>query len=197
MGPNSPGSTLQTCQEGSDETEIRFSLRMNVVSSWKIEECVCYSVSTCWTPSSLISQSNQCPLSLFWLVLAACNPNTCRASGRGLQPKGLRVKEVADFKVYTKGAGSGELKVTVKGPSTWLWILSLTSNETWWTSLKCVSTAEGQEEPVKVLEMENGLYECNYYPIKTGKYTISVTWGGHSIPRRWDCQLLVFNGFSC
>lgn len=47
----------------------------------------------------------------------ACNPNVCRASGRGLQPKGVRVKEVADFKVFTKGAGSGELKVTVKGPS--------------------------------------------------------------------------------
>jgi filamin len=29
----------------------------------------------------------------------------------------VRVKEVADFKVFTKGAGSGELKVTVKGPS--------------------------------------------------------------------------------
>lgn len=37
--------------------------------------------------------------------------------GRGLQPKGVRVKEVADFKVYTKGAGTGELKVVVKGPS--------------------------------------------------------------------------------
>ena len=49
--------------------------------------------------------------------LTACNPNSCRASGRGLQPKGLRVKEVADFKVYTKGGGSGELIVTVKGPS--------------------------------------------------------------------------------
>ncbi|XP_040399705.1 LOW QUALITY PROTEIN: filamin-A-like, partial [Cygnus olor] len=46
----------------------------------------------------------------------ACNPSACRAVGRGLQPKGLRVKEPADFKVYTKGAGSGELKVTVKGP---------------------------------------------------------------------------------
>ncbi|XP_026218464.1 filamin-C isoform X9 [Anabas testudineus] len=101
----------------------------------------------------------QIPRSPFTVHISeACNPNTCRASGRGLQPKGLRVKEVADFKVYTKGAGSGELKVTVKGP-------------------------KGQEEPVKVLEMENGLYECNYYPIKTGKYTISVTWGGHSIPR--------------
>ncbi|KAL7370523.1 hypothetical protein ABVT39_003192 [Epinephelus coioides] len=87
-----------------------------------------------------------------------CNPNACRASGRGLQPKGLRVKEVADFKVYTKGAGSGELKVTVKGP-------------------------KGLEEPVKVLEMENGIFECNYYPIMMGKYIVTITWGGHSIPR--------------
>lgn len=50
-------------------------------------------------------------------LLTACNPGACRAVGRGLQPKGVRVKETADFKVYTKGAGSGELKVTVKGPS--------------------------------------------------------------------------------
>lgn len=27
------------------------------------------------------------------------------------------MKEVADFKVYTKGSGSGELNVAVKGPS--------------------------------------------------------------------------------
>uniref|UniRef100_A0A3Q3NEY2 Filamin C, gamma b (actin binding protein 280) n=1 Tax=Mastacembelus armatus TaxID=205130 RepID=A0A3Q3NEY2_9TELE len=87
-----------------------------------------------------------------------CNPNVCRASGRGLQAKGLRVKEVADFKVYTKGAGSGELKVTVKGP-------------------------KGLDEPVKVLELDNEIYECNYYPIMTGKYVITITWGGHSIPR--------------
>uniref|UniRef100_A0A669EXC8 Filamin C n=1 Tax=Oreochromis niloticus TaxID=8128 RepID=A0A669EXC8_ORENI len=101
----------------------------------------------------------QIPRSPFTVHISeACNPNACRASGRGLQPKGLRVKEVADFRVYTKGAGSGELKVTVKGP-------------------------KGLEEPVKVLEMENGLYECNYYPIMAGKYIVTVTWGGHSIPR--------------
>lgn len=58
-------------------------------------------------------------LSLFPCVClsTACNPNLCRAKGRGLQPKGLRVKETADFKVYTKGAGTGELKVSIKGPS--------------------------------------------------------------------------------
>uniref|UniRef100_A0A8C7I5M6 Filamin C n=1 Tax=Oncorhynchus kisutch TaxID=8019 RepID=A0A8C7I5M6_ONCKI len=86
------------------------------------------------------------------------NPNMCRASGRGLQPKGVRVKEVADFKVYTKGAGSGELKVTVKGP-------------------------KGLEEPVKVRDAGEGVYECDYYPIMTGKYTITITWGGQTIPR--------------
>ncbi|XP_077400550.1 filamin-C isoform X3 [Vanacampus margaritifer] len=87
-----------------------------------------------------------------------CNPNTCRASGRGLQPKGLRVKEVAEFKVDTRGGGTGELRVTVKGPN-------------------------GLEEPVKVVEVDSGRYECNYYPIMTGSYIINITWGGHSIPR--------------
>lgn len=49
--------------------------------------------------------------------LAACMPGACRATGRGLQPSGLRVKQVGDIKVDTRNAGSGELKVTVKGPS--------------------------------------------------------------------------------
>lgn len=54
---------------------------------------------------------------IFFGLLSATNPNACRATGRGLQPKGVRVKEVADFKVFTKGAGSGALHVSVKGPS--------------------------------------------------------------------------------
>ncbi|KAJ8387375.1 hypothetical protein AAFF_G00157520 [Aldrovandia affinis] len=86
------------------------------------------------------------------------NPNACRATGRGLQPKGVRVKEVADFKVFTRGAGSGELKVVVKGP-------------------------KGGEEPVKVRDVGDGVYECDYYPIVSGKYTVTITWGGHAIPR--------------
>uniref|UniRef100_A0A4W5JN90 Filamin C n=1 Tax=Hucho hucho TaxID=62062 RepID=A0A4W5JN90_9TELE len=101
----------------------------------------------------------QIPRSPFTVHISeASNPNMCRASGRGLQPKGVRVKEVADFKVYTKGAGSGELKVTVKGP-------------------------KGIEEPVKVRDAGDGVYECDYYPIMTGKYTITITWGGQTIPR--------------
>ncbi|XP_031687684.1 filamin-A isoform X11 [Oncorhynchus kisutch] len=101
----------------------------------------------------------QIPRSPFTVHISeASNPNVCRASGRGLQPKGVRVKEVADFKVYTKGAGSGELKVTAKGP-------------------------KGLEEPVKVRDTGEGVYECDYYPIMTGKYTITIIWGGQTIPR--------------
>ncbi|KAG7278458.1 hypothetical protein CRUP_038753 [Coryphaenoides rupestris] len=88
----------------------------------------------------------------------ACNPSLCRAKGRGLQPKGLRVKETADFKVYTKGAGTGELKVTIKGP-------------------------KGLEEPCKRKDLGDGVYGFDYYPTTPGTYSITITWGGQHIPR--------------
>ncbi|XP_056101655.1 filamin-C isoform X1 [Rhinichthys klamathensis goyatoka] len=88
----------------------------------------------------------------------ASNANACRATGRGLQPKGVRVKEVADFTVFTKGAGSGELKVSVKGPG-------------------------GVEVPVKVLDVGDGEFKCDYCPVKPGKYNVNITWGGQPIPR--------------
>lgn len=31
----------------------------------------------------------------------------------------------------------------------------------------------------------NGVYNCEYHPLKPGKYTVSITWGGHPIPRRY------------
>ncbi|KAJ8411391.1 hypothetical protein AAFF_G00173970 [Aldrovandia affinis] len=101
----------------------------------------------------------QIPRSPFTVHISEASvPSVCRATGRGLQPKGVRVKEVADFKVFTKGAGSGELKVVVKGP-------------------------KGGEEPVKVRDVGGGVFECDYYPIVPGKYTVTITWGGQAIPR--------------
>lgn len=88
----------------------------------------------------------------------ACNPNACRASGRGLQPKGVRIRETADFKVDTKAAGSGELAVTVKGP-------------------------KGLEELVKQKGFLDGVYSFEYYPSTPGKYSIAVTWGDTTFQR--------------
>ncbi|XP_051967093.1 filamin-B-like isoform X2 [Xyrauchen texanus] len=85
-------------------------------------------------------------------------PGACRATGRGLQPRGVRVRQVADFKVDTRNAGSGDLKVTVKGP-------------------------KGLEEPVKQKDVLDGVYSYEYYPHTPGKYTVTITWGGPHIPK--------------
>ncbi|KAH0630144.1 hypothetical protein JD844_012814, partial [Phrynosoma platyrhinos] len=92
------------------------------------------------------------------IVGEACNPNACRASGRGLQPKGVRIRETADFKVDTKAAGSGDIHVAVKGP-------------------------KGLEELVKQKEFMDGIYSFEYYPVIPGKYMVTILWGGHNIPK--------------
>uniref|UniRef100_A0A8D0AQB8 Filamin B n=1 Tax=Sander lucioperca TaxID=283035 RepID=A0A8D0AQB8_SANLU len=88
----------------------------------------------------------------------ACMPGSCRATGRGLQPSGLRVKQIGDFKVDTRNAGSGDLKVLVKGP-------------------------KGIEEPVKQISSQDSVFSYEYYPKSPGKHTVSITWGGQHIPK--------------
>lgn len=68
------------------------------------------------TPIWLCVSSNH---ALWFCVLSACLPGACRATGRGLQASGMRVQQVGDFKVDTRNAGSGELKVVVKDASEW------------------------------------------------------------------------------
>lgn len=48
-------------------------------------------------------------------AFAVSDPRRVKASGRGLQPKGVRVKDSADFRVNTEGAGEGEVDVKVIG----------------------------------------------------------------------------------
>ncbi|KAK5600034.1 hypothetical protein CRENBAI_011014 [Crenichthys baileyi] len=88
----------------------------------------------------------------------ACMPGACRATGRGLQPSGLRVKQIGDFKVDTRNAGSGDLKVLVKDP-------------------------RGIEEPVKQISSQDSVFSYEYCPKSPGKYTVSITWGGQHIPK--------------
>ncbi|XP_072296018.1 filamin-B isoform X2 [Eucyclogobius newberryi] len=91
-------------------------------------------------------------------VAPACVPGACRATGRGLQPSGLRVKQTGDIKVDTKNAGTGDLKVTIKGP-------------------------KGVEESVKLLSSQDGVYFYEYHPKTTGKHSVSITWGAQHIPK--------------
>ncbi|XP_043934724.1 filamin-B isoform X2 [Protopterus annectens] len=92
------------------------------------------------------------------IIGEACNPNACRAYGRGLQPKGLRIREAADFRVDTSAAGSGNLQVSVKGP-------------------------KGIEEALRQKDLADTMHSYEYYPITPGKYVATILWGGHNIPK--------------
>jgi hypothetical protein len=46
----------------------------------------------------------------------ASDAKKCRAFGRGIQPKGVRTGDIAEFRVITKDAGDGVMKATVTGP---------------------------------------------------------------------------------
>lgn len=87
-----------------------------------------------------------------------CNPRRVRASGRGLQKNGVRVRDVADFKVYTENAGDGELEVKVLGPG-------------------------GLQEKVDIAKLNATTYECKYYPAKEGRFIVMISYGGQEIPR--------------
>ncbi|KAL5283098.1 cher family protein [Megaselia abdita] len=81
-----------------------------------------------------------------------------RASGRGLQESGVRVKDDADFKIYTDGAGDGVPEVKVIGPG-------------------------GVNQKVMLSRVDGTTYEALYYPTKEGRYVIAVSFGGQEISK--------------
>ncbi|KAF4527938.1 hypothetical protein B566_EDAN012831 [Ephemera danica] len=91
-------------------------------------------------------------------VSAVSDAKKVRASGRGLQPKGVRVKDAADFKIYTEGAGEGSPEVRIIGPG-------------------------GVNEPVKMKKVDGTTYEVVYHPRKEGRYMVMVTFAGQEVPR--------------
>uniref|UniRef100_A0A1B0BRU8 Calponin-homology (CH) domain-containing protein n=2 Tax=Glossina palpalis gambiensis TaxID=67801 RepID=A0A1B0BRU8_9MUSC len=79
-----------------------------------------------------------------------------KASGRGLQPNGVRVGDDADFKIYTEGAGEGMPEVRIVGPG-------------------------GMNENVVLTKLDAHTYECHYFPMKEGRYVAVVTFAGQEI----------------
>ncbi|XP_071141424.1 filamin-C-like isoform X30 [Mytilus edulis] len=103
----------------------------------------------------------QIPKSPFGVgVGAASNAKMCYATGRGIQPRGVRVKDNAPFKIHTKGAGNAEVKVQIIGPGG--------------IEVKCIPQKSKTEE---------GVWECSYMPIKQGQYIINITFGGEHITK--------------
>lgn len=96
-------------------------------------------------------------LSLF-SIYQAVDARKCYATGRGIQPKGVRVNDNADFKVHTRGAGDGDLNVKVIGPG-------------------------GSEERIQVRKLDPSTYECVYQPRKPGPYVVNVLYGGQPITK--------------
>lgn len=91
-------------------------------------------------------------------VAPVVDPRRVRASGRGLQPTGVRVKDAADFRIFTEGAGEGTPEVKVLGPG-------------------------GAPERVDIKKIDETTYECVYNPSKEGRYIVMITYGGREIPR--------------
>ncbi|KAL3851735.1 hypothetical protein ACJMK2_015452 [Sinanodonta woodiana] len=110
---------------------------------------------------SITFSGQQIPKSPYGVnVSPAINAKAAYAVGRGIQPKGVRVKDNADFKVFTKDAGKAELKVQIIGPGG--------------VELKCTT---------KMSKTEEGVYECVYVPVQPGQYIINILFGEQHIAK--------------
>ncbi|KAK2885697.1 hypothetical protein Q8A67_016534 [Cirrhinus molitorella] len=85
-------------------------------------------------------------------------PKACRATGRGLQSKGMRVGQLGQFKVDTHKAGPGNLEVNIIDPS-------------------------GKEVSVTQKDAHEGVYTFEYTPTAVGDHTVDITWVGQHIAK--------------
>ena len=134
---------LRVRQNETDETKYKCEYAPQIEGQHKVE------VSFAGKPV---------PNSPFNVKIAPpCNAEKVRALGRGIQPTGVRVNDIADFKVYTEGAGSGTPEVKVMGP-------------------------DGQPVKCSVRKLGDGVtYDCDYKPLKEGRYVVVVSFAGQEI----------------
>lgn len=91
-------------------------------------------------------------------VAPVSDPRKVRASGRGLQPTGVRIGDVGDFKISTEGAGEGAPELKIIGPG-------------------------GVNQPVQIKKVNGTTYEAEYIPTREGQYIVIVTFAGQEIPK--------------
>ncbi|XP_052890939.1 filamin-A isoform X3 [Anopheles moucheti] len=92
-------------------------------------------------------------------VAPVCDSRKVRASGRGLQPVGVRVNDDdVTFRIFTEGAGEGIPEVKIFGPG-------------------------GVVPEHSIRKLDATTYEAQYIPLKEGRYKILVLYGGQEIPK--------------
>ncbi|XP_049277168.1 filamin-A isoform X5 [Anopheles funestus] len=92
-------------------------------------------------------------------VAPVCDSRKVRASGRGLQPVGVRVNDDdVTFRIFTEGAGEGVPEVKIFGPG-------------------------GVVPEHNIRKLDATTYEAQYIPLKEGRYKILVLYGGQEIPK--------------
>lgn len=90
--------------------------------------------------------------------MVVSDPRKVRCGGRGIQPKGIRVNDSCDFKVFTEGAGEGVPDVLIIAPG-------------------------GVKQSMTQKKIDGTTYECNYSPLKEGRYIVTVCFGGKEITK--------------
>eukprot|EP00918_Siedleckia_nematoides_P105694 GHVU01230790.1.p1 GENE.GHVU01230790.1~~GHVU01230790.1.p1 ORF type:complete len:2480 (+),score=363.92 GHVU01230790.1:158-7597(+) len=123
-----------------------------------VDEAPIKPVSEPKAESSAPRPMQQQPTSKIPMAKPPVDGKKCYATGRGIQPKGNRIGDNADFKVHTKGAGDGDLNVKVIGPG-------------------------GNEERIRVKKLDPNTFECGYVPNKVGTYIVNITYGGQPISK--------------
>lgn len=108
---------------------------------------------------SILFAGKQIPKSPFGVnVDPYKDPRKVKVTGRGLQSSGLRVGDLANFKVSIEGAGEGDLDVKL-------------------------TTPDGKEQKVNVKRSADNqlVFECDYVPTQEGDHRLSISFGGQEI----------------
>lgn len=89
-------------------------------------------------------------------VSPASDPRKVKASGRGLQPDGIRVRDKCQFTINTEGAGEGAPSVEIIGP-------------------------DGSSVNCAIEKTSPHLYNVKYQPTKEGKHVLIIKFAGKEI----------------
>ncbi|CAL8086608.1 unnamed protein product [Calicophoron daubneyi] len=90
----------------------------------------------------------------------ACSPELAYTSGRGVQPRGIRVQDEVFFLVHTERTGDDNMPLEVK-----------------------MIRSDGEVEKVKTTKLCDNVWKCSYVPQRPGKYSISVRYGNKDIQK--------------